>query len=251
MVTGEITTSDMSVVLDCVYRLHAARGRTELLTVAVEELARLVRCDTASLTVVDAPRGVVEMYDYPTGSLRGTAELLADDLDEHPAVAHYLATRDSTPRAISELVPRQQWRSTGLYRTMFRPFDVADQLVVPIANDGDGGVGVGLNRSTPGFTDRERARLELVRPHLAQAYAAVVRLEALQPGVDDSGLAALTAREREVLELVGLGLTDRQIAAKLHLSDRTVSKHVENLKAKLGVRTRTAAAVRVINTRAG
>ena len=220
MLTGELTTSDMSAVLDCVHRLHAARGRTELLTVAVEELARLVRCDAAGLVTLDASR------------------------------AHHLVPRDSAPRVITELVPRQPCRSTGLYRTIFQPCDVADQIVVPIANDGAGGVGVGLNRSTPGFTDRERARIELVRPHLAQAYDAVVRLEALRPG-PDTGLAALTAREREVLDLVGFGLTDRQIAARLHLSDRTVSKHVENLKAKLGVRTRTAAAVRVINTRAG
>jgi DNA-binding NarL/FixJ family response regulator len=50
----------------------------------------------------------------------------------------------------------------------------------------------------------------------------------------------LTPREMEVLHLLALGLTDREIAETLIISERTVHKHVENIRAKLGVRTRTA-----------
>ena len=49
-------------------------------------------------------------------------------------------------------------------------------------------------------------------------------------------------REGEVLRLLAQGLTDREIAAALHLSPRTVGVHVTHLLAKLGVETRTAAA---------
>ena len=52
----------------------------------------------------------------------------------------------------------------------------------------------------------------------------------------------LTRREREVLRLLTEGLTDRQIGDTLAISPRTVSVHVTNLLAKLGVETRTAAA---------
>jgi DNA-binding NarL/FixJ family response regulator len=51
----------------------------------------------------------------------------------------------------------------------------------------------------------------------------------------------LTAREREVLELVATGMTNQHIAHRLHLSVRTVDRHVANLLAKLGVASRTEA----------
>ena len=53
----------------------------------------------------------------------------------------------------------------------------------------------------------------------------------------------LTRREREVLHLLSLGLTDQEIAAELHLSRKTVSNHVSAVLGKLGVTTRTAAAL--------
>jgi DNA-binding NarL/FixJ family response regulator len=48
----------------------------------------------------------------------------------------------------------------------------------------------------------------------------------------------VTARELEVLLLVSQGLTNRDIAARLFLSPRTVEKHVERLLAKVGATDR-------------
>jgi DNA-binding NarL/FixJ family response regulator len=56
----------------------------------------------------------------------------------------------------------------------------------------------------------------------------------------DARLGALTPREREVTALVGDGRTNAQIAHRLHLSERTVEKHVSNVLAKLGVTSRGA-----------
>lgn len=57
---------------------------------------------------------------------------------------------------------------------------------------------------------------------------------------------ALTARERQVLELVSLGLTNAQIARRLGISAATVRTHVEHVLAKLGVPSRAAAAARAL-----
>ena len=54
--------------------------------------------------------------------------------------------------------------------------------------------------------------------------------------------AGLTAREADVLRLVASGRTNKEIAAALHLSERTVARHVSNIFIKVGVTTRTAAA---------
>src|SRR4051812_12303672 len=87
-------------------------------------------------------------------------------------------------------------------------------------------------------------------PLLAQI-AAVARRGRVPLAVDptseapmrrDQRLDALTRREREVLDLVGTGLTNRQIARRLGISERTAAVHVSNLIAKLGVGNRVEAA---------
>lgn len=57
-----------------------------------------------------------------------------------------------------------------------------------------------------------------------------------------AGAARLTEREREVLRLVARGETDAEIAARLVLSAHTVHRHIANIRTKLGVPSRTAAA---------
>ncbi len=59
---------------------------------------------------------------------------------------------------------------------------------------------------------------------------------------ESNGPAALTARESEVLALLVEGRTNRQLARQLYISEKTVSVHVSNILAKLGVRSRTEAA---------
>jgi DNA-binding NarL/FixJ family response regulator len=54
-------------------------------------------------------------------------------------------------------------------------------------------------------------------------------------------VAALTVRERQVLAFIGEGLTTRQMARKLGLSERTVESHISSLYGKLGVSTRVQA----------
>jgi DNA-binding NarL/FixJ family response regulator len=49
----------------------------------------------------------------------------------------------------------------------------------------------------------------------------------------------LTEREREIAELVAGGATNKQVAVALFVSDKTVERHLSNVYAKLGVRSRT------------
>jgi two-component system, NarL family, nitrate/nitrite response regulator NarL len=55
----------------------------------------------------------------------------------------------------------------------------------------------------------------------------------------------LSSRQDEILLLVGQGLSNKEIGAKLHLSDRTIKHHMTNVFQKLGVRNRLEAALLV------
>jgi DNA-binding NarL/FixJ family response regulator len=57
------------------------------------------------------------------------------------------------------------------------------------------------------------------------------------------GLPGLTEREREILALVGEGLTNREIGKRLYLAEKTVKNNISRLLAKLGVERRVQAAV--------
>ncbi len=70
-------------------------------------------------------------------------------------------------------------------------------------------------------------------------------VEALASGEQDDRYDELTPREREVLELIGRGFSNKRIAQELGAAEKTVKNHVSHVLAKLGVADRTQAALYV------
>ncbi|MFF9399899.1 response regulator [Streptomyces sp. NPDC014744] len=64
----------------------------------------------------------------------------------------------------------------------------------------------------------------------------------------DDALSGLSPREKDVLALIGEGLTNSQIGKRLYLSEKTVKNHISRLLAKLGVERRIQAAVIAAHT---
>ncbi|MET3804064.1 two-component system response regulator DevR [Nakamurella sp. UYEF19] len=85
-------------------------------------------------------------------------------------------------------------------------------------------VSAGRSLMDPKVTGRLLARLRDGAPH-------------------DERLDGLTHRDREILDLIAGGLTNRQIGEQLHLAEKTVKNYVSALLAKLGMQRRTQAAV--------
>lgn len=64
-----------------------------------------------------------------------------------------------------------------------------------------------------------------------------------EPVQEDSTISSLTAREREILDLIAEGLTNREIGQRLFLAEKTIKNYVSTLLATLGMQRRTQAAV--------
>ncbi len=138
---------------------------------------------------------------------------------------------------ISDFLSLRRFRQTDLHAEMCRPFGI-DYVMKIYLETGSNGASVVLDRAGRDFSERDRAVLDALAPHLA-----VIRRRHRQNGgaMDNAATEALTAREREVLDLVACGWTNREIGAALFIAAGTVRKHLDNIYAKLGVRGRAQA----------
>jgi DNA-binding NarL/FixJ family response regulator len=110
-----------------------------------------------------------------------------------------------------------------------------------------------VSRYGPGFSDRDKQCVQAIRRHLENLYVLDQQLAAARAawGAPAAGrrageAAVLTCRERQVLQWLGNGKSDRDIALILAISPRTVHKHLQRIYEKLGVECRTAAVVRAM-----
>ena len=126
----------------------------------------------------------------------------------------------------------------GLHaHTAFATFDLARALA---------------RRRRPG--DREEAAALAVSAAATAGQLGMARLlrQTRSLSAELAGLATgpLTRREREIAGLVARGLTNRQIGAALHISERTAENHVQHILTKLGLHTRTQIAVWIAGVKA-
>jgi len=81
------------------------------------------------------------------------------------------------------------------------------------------------------------------------AAASVLRSLGARVPTTNAAAGVLSAREAEVLELLGYGLSNPQIAARLYISRKTVEHHVSNIMSKLDLRSRAEAAAYVARSK--
>ncbi len=102
---------------------------------------------------------------------------------------------------------------------------------------------VGLACRSLGDEDTAAMDLEAARASFAQLGAApdLAEIDSVAGDAAPGDKHGLTARELEVLRLVAAGRSNREIAETLVISEHTVARHLQNIFAKLGVSSRTAA----------
>jgi DNA-binding CsgD family transcriptional regulator len=247
----DLGSSDLRAALETLRAIgEGCNGSADFARRGVACLPRLLGADLTTLSVCDLDTGHRSVVsDQPGAISRRELEAFDRHFDAHPLVREHGRNPAAVTRRIGDLVPGPAFRRTPLYNDYYRAIRIEHAMAVPVHVDRRFLVSFVLNRSGRDFSDRSRDLAECLRPHLANLYRLGVAIERARERPAEVAAAAaavvLTPREREVLDWVAAGKTNRDIASILGASPRTVGKHLERIYEKLGVETRTAAAMRL------
>ncbi|MFT3865508.1 MAG: LuxR C-terminal-related transcriptional regulator [Solirubrobacterales bacterium] len=176
---------------------------------------------------------------------------------QNPLMTRYMETLDGRAYRFSDVISVEEYHRLDLYRKLYRPMGVEHQIAFTLPATPGRVLAIALSRRDRDYSDEERDLINRARPFLIQAWRNAIEHTALRdivaaqaPGsrlpaaIADDAFAeyGLTPRETEVLVLVARGRSNRDAAAILGLSARTVQKHLEHCFRKLGVENRSAAA---------
>jgi len=149
--------------------------------------------------------------------------------------------------AITDFTTQRQFERTRLYNEIMRPNRVRYELLIPLELPGHIAT-VTINRGQH-FFPTEVQTLQLFAPHVLRAHLNAQTITSLRgfasevPQPERLHELGLTCRESEVTHWLIQGKRNGEIATILGTRAKTVTKHLERIFSKLGVETRTAAAL--------
>ncbi|MFF4359981.1 response regulator [Streptomyces sp. NPDC001604] len=192
-------------------------------------------------------RGLADLLDAePDISVVGDAENVEHALVRAPAVRPHVAVLDvRLPDGDGISVCRElRSRMPELAVLMLTSFDDEDALLDAIMAGASGYVLKQIKGSDLISAVRTVASGQpMLDPATTARLMRSLRTEPAETPSVAPELAGLSPREREILALIGDGLTNREIGKQLYLSEKTVKNHISRLLAKLGVQRRVQAAV--------
>lgn len=153
---------------------------------------------------------------------------------------------------VSDFLSDGRYRRLGLYNEFCKKYDVEYQICAPLKCEGSGLKGVAFHRDRRDFSERDRLMLNLLSPHICQAYGNAEAISAIERNImasgqaQERGITDLTLREKKVLYWLARGKSNHDIAAIMHIKVCTVKKHLENIYRKIGVENRTSALLMAI-----
>ena len=164
---------DFKEVLEFLGRIYAISDFDTFRKQVVSGLQGLVPSEVNGYNEVDIRAQHNEVvYDRPEVIRIPDGDRIFDRyIPEHPLIAYSRNTSGHGAVKISDVISTRRFHGLGLYNEFFRRIGIEDQMVISFPSPRPVIVGVALNRKHRNFTERDRLLLNLINPHLFQAYS--------------------------------------------------------------------------------
>lgn len=170
---SRLSAKDYAQVIDCIEAIHQCRSLDDFPKRVLAELSKLIECTLAGYNEVNLKRNRIIIELVPPWTDEGTAQLqknFAKVMHEHPVISYFNETGDGQTLMISDFLTPDEFHSLSIYRDAYRGMGVEDQISFAVKVEDGFIIGIAFNRAERTFTEKDRLRLNLVRPHVIQAY---------------------------------------------------------------------------------
>lgn len=214
-----LTHRDCSALLEFLEGSYSLLNLDTFMAHILSDLPKLVPAEATIYNEYSFKRNRIVWQQEPANfAFQGSERIWERYAHEHPILTHFERTKNGEAVKFSDFVSQRQFRRTSLYNEFFRSLRISHQMTFCLQEPTGLVVCIALNRTTTDFSERDRALLNLLRPHLIQAYhnAEVVMrlsvelvqardaLEKLGPGVvflsSGGKVRTMTEQAREWLE---------------------------------------------------
>lgn len=163
---------DYQQVLACIEAIHRCRKLVDFPGRILRVLSTLVPSNLSAFNEVNAARNrITATTDRPLAGHASLAAVWEKYSSQHPLLRYNTETGDGQAVKISDFLSSRDYRRLELYREFYRHLRAEDQMTVTIRSDGGVFLTLAFNRARRDFCESDRVKLNLVRPHILQAYA--------------------------------------------------------------------------------
>ena len=256
----DLTSKDLELIATLCERVHHANPNEPFINHLFVVLNNVL-----SNTCFAVDRYNLDPFIFEESKVSGfSADILpvyGTYVHQHPFATLFRMPGQARVSTILAITSAKEFHKKELYNEFYKQLGVEDQLAVGLQRGNDACV-IAYSRDRS-FTQKEQTIMEVVRPHMQIAWQNWQRVRDLErrlqllegKSVVSEGTARqareakrlmdrLSPRERDVAELVAQGMENRKIAETLHISPKTVGKHLENIFTTLNLHHRAALAAK-------
>jgi len=200
-----LSQNDCRALLSAVQAIHGITLIEEFPAKVLSTIRQILPCNSMCYNEVALPDSMQSWIMEPADALPGPLlkEAFLRNYTEHPVFLHYARTGDLRSYRMSDFLSWRQFHDSTLYNEYYRQSSVEYQLTTALMLGSDRMIAIAIDRHCRDFSENERLSLDLLRPHLVQAYHNVQTLELMKHAVEGNGKKLLIVSRSGQVILAG------------------------------------------------
>ncbi len=185
----QLSQDNLRALLSAIETLHRPTSLDEFPAAVLQAIKQVLACNTICYNHVSLPDSRMTWITEPADALPDPIlrETFNRNLQEHPLIAHSGSKDGGRSVRISDFLSQQQFHRLALYNEYYRPLNVEYQLGAVISVNQQQIIAVALDRDRPDFSEDDRSCLDLLRPHMVQAYRNLHTMSLMKRAIEGSG----------------------------------------------------------------